>query len=259
MKSPKIQVEITSNDLSEATKEEMWQVYQQYYHYDRDYFMERIDRNNYFSFYLEDGKIVGFTGLRINRTSVGRKECLLIYFGQTIISKAYRGNALIPRTAVQLCLKYWKDILMGRVYVWADALTYKAYLVFAKTLSEYYPSYRSQMPEYIQSLIQFVGQEYYGSSFCSATGTVKKNTVWVNDASTIAPPANTTDKDILFYKAANAHNAQGHGLITLAPMHPGNYLMLILKSIKKRLFPKRKKRPTSVYPRLEKSYINKSA
>ena len=258
MKSPKIQVQITSNELSEARKEEMWQVYQQYYHYDRDYFMERIDRNNYFSFYLKDGKIVGFTGLRINRTSVGRKECLLIYFGQTIISKAHRGNALIPRTAVQLCLRYWKDILLGRVYVWADALTYKAYLVFAKTLREYYPSYRSQMPAHIQSLVQFVGEEYYGSSFCSSTGTVKKDTVWVNDATTLAPPANTKDKDVLFYKAANVNNEKGHGLITLAPMHLFNYFMVIAKSVQKSLFPKRKKRQTKLYPRLEKSYAKKS-
>ena len=241
MKGSKIQVRITTNELSEATKEEMWQVYQKYYHYKRTYFMNRINQNNYFSFYLEDGKIVGFTGLRINRTSVGRREYLLIYFGQTIIDQAYRGNALIPRTAVQLCLKYWRDILLGRVYVWADALTYKAYLVFAKTVRDYYPTYRKQTPRHVEKLIQFVGEEYYGNNFCPLTGTVHKSSIVVNDQSTLRPPANTIDRDIRYYKLANINNDKGYGLITLAPIHTTNYLMIIIKCIQKLLWPKRRR------------------
>ncbi|MCG8330006.1 MAG: hypothetical protein MI974_20080 [Chitinophagales bacterium] len=248
MKSSRIQVRITSNELSEATKEEMWKVYKKYYHYERSYFMNRINQNNYFSFYRIDDKIVGFTGLRINRTSVGHREYLLIYFGQTIIDHAYRGNALIPRTAVQLCLKYWKDIILGRVYVWADALTYKAYLVFAKTLHEYYPTYRKQAPAHISKLIQFVGEEYYGNNFCPRSGTVRKKSVLVKDQTTLHTPGNTYDKDILYYKLANRNNDKGYGLITIAPIHFLNYLMMAAKCLKKIAMPKRKKYPIPTVP-----------
>jgi hypothetical protein len=248
MKKAKIQVTITTNELNEATKEEMWQVYHQYYHYSREYFMQRIHRNNYFSFYRVDGRIVGFTGLRINRTEVYDKECLLIYFGQTIISKHHRGNALIPRTAVKLFLKYWKDLVRGRIYVWADALTYKAYLVFAKTLKEFYPTYKSAMPVHVKALINFVGDEYYGETFCLNTGTVRKDTVFVNDPTTLINARQEKDKDVLFYAQSNPNYIKGHGLITLAPMTGKNYLYLILKCIRKNLvgLKKRKRKQPKV-------------
>jgi RimJ/RimL family protein N-acetyltransferase len=240
MKKAKIQVTITTNELSEATKEEMWQVYHKYYHYSREYFMQRIHRNNYFSFYTIDGRIIGFTGLRINRTEVHDKECLMIYFGQTIIDQKYRGKALIPRTAVKLFLKYWKDLIRGRIYVWADALTYKAYLVFAKTLKEYYPTYRTVMPAHVKALINFVGDEYYGETFCRDTGTVQKDTVFVNDPTTRIDPRQETDQDVLFYAQSNPDYINGHGLITLAPMTGENYLYLIWKCIRKNLIGSKK-------------------
>ena len=238
MEKAKIKVSITTNELTEQVKNDMWVVYQQYYNYDRPYFMSRIDSNNYFSFYLVEGRIIGFTGLRINRTEVEGRECLLIYFGQTVIDKQYRGYALIPRTAAKLLLKYWKDLLQGRIYVWADALSYKAYMVFAKTIGEYYPSYKASTPKHVQALINFVGEEYYGENFCQQSGTVVKNTVFVNDASTIIDTQREKDKDVLFYAASNPNYIKGHGLITLAPMHSRNYLIMLVKCIRKLLFGK---------------------
>lgn len=235
MAKAKITVAITDNEFPQHIKDQMWELYHRYYHYTREYFMERINRNNYFAFYKVDGRIVGFTGLRINRTEVSGKECLLIYVGQTIIDQAYRGNALIPRTVVKLCLRYWKDLLKGRMYFWADALTYKAYLVFAKTAAEYYPSYRSETPEYIRQLIRFVGEEYYEDAFCTETGTVQKNTVYVNDPSTHIDPATETDPDVLFYRAANPKYLDGHGLITITPLHLKTYYLTVAKCVKKAL------------------------
>ncbi len=240
MKTNSIKVTMTSNELSENTKEEMWGVYHNYYHYSREYFMNRINQNNYFSFYTVDGKIVGFTGLRINRTEVADRECLLIYFGQTIVDKAYRGNGLMQRTAVKLCVQYWKDLILGRVYIWADSLTYKAYLNFAKTVSEYYPSYRTVTPSHVQQLINFVGDEYYGPAFCNQTGTVRKDTVFVNDPTTAIDPNRERDLDVLFYLAVNPNYVVGHGLLTITPMHPRNYLLTLLKCTRKIFFGKKK-------------------
>lgn len=231
-----IQVSISTNELNENTLEAMWQVYRGYYNYSYEYFMNRIDTNNYFSFYTIDGRIIGFTGLRINRTEVKGRQCLLIYFGQTVIDKAYRGNSLIPRTACKLLLHYWKDLLLGRLYVWADTLTYKAYMVFAKNLSEYYPSYQSKTPNHVQELLHFVGKEYYEENYCTATGTIKKEKLLVNDASMMIDQQKERDLDALFYASANPKYIEGHGLLTVAPMHIKNYLTVIYKCLKKKIF-----------------------
>lgn len=207
----------------------MWQLYKKYYSYSRDYFMDRIHSNNYFSFYTQGGKVVGFTGLRINRTEINDRQCLLIYFGQTIIDENYRGKALIPRTGTKLMLRYWKDLIKGNLFVWADALSYKAYLVFAKTLKEYYPGYEKPTPDRISQLINFVGYEYYETTFDASSGTVRKDTVFVSDPSIRIDRDREQDLDVLFYAGANPDYIKGHGLITMAPMHSKNYMTMFLK------------------------------
>ena len=233
MKNLKIKVSLSTNVLSETTKEEMWEVYRQYYHYSKAYFMERIHRNNFFSIYRYQGQIVGFTGLRIKRTKVNKKSCVLIYFGQTVIDSRFRGQGLIPRTAILLGKKYWKDFLLARVYVWADALTYKAYLVFAKNLEEYYPSYKGQTPPKFQQLIDLVGTTYYGENYQTQTGTVHKDTVFVNDHSTIIQTRYERDLDVLFYAALNPNYINGHGLITMAQLHSNNCIRILARHLKK--------------------------
>ena len=211
--------------------------------------MNRIHRNNYFSFYTVRGKIIGFTGLRINRTEIKDRQCLLIYFGQTIIDKNYRGKSLIPRTATKLMLWYWKDLVKGNLFVWADALTYKAYLVFAKNLKEYYPNYQSTTPDRVRKLINFVGYEYYASTFDSSSGTVQKDTVFVSDPSANIDHDVVEDLDVLFYAGVNPEYVNGHGLITMAPMHSRNYLAVLFKCLQKSfLGSKRKKKLQKAIP-----------
>ncbi|MEL6863470.1 MAG: hypothetical protein AAFP19_03580 [Bacteroidota bacterium] len=218
---------ISSPSLSEAHRAAMWRVYHQYYHYSQRAFMQRINNNNYFAMYHIKGELIGFSGLRINRVHVAGKSRLLIYFGQTIIEKAYRGQSIIPITGAKLCAKYFWELISGKVYFWADALSYKAYLVFAKTLEEYYPNYQSPNTEEINALIDHIGQQFYANSYCPKSQTVKKTKRLVNDATANIYPSDLKDEDIRFYLKANPACRQGHGLITIAPVNRKNIGRLI--------------------------------
>ncbi len=196
--------------------------------------MQRIHKNNYFSLYTANGKIIGFTGLRIDRPRIHGRRHLLIYFGQTIIDHAYRGKSLIPTTGAKLCLRYLPEMLTSKTYFWADCLTYKAYLVFAKTLEQYYPSCKEPLPNNAKSVIDFIGQQHYAETYCDATGTVRKEMVVVNDNSTtLIPMKYRQDEDIHFFTQANPLFMEGHGLITLGPVNLKNFSLLM-----KRLFQK---------------------
>lgn len=63
MQHQKISVDIRSTHLTDAQKEEMWNVYKRYYSSSKDSFFLRIPRHNHFSLELVAGKIIGFTGL----------------------------------------------------------------------------------------------------------------------------------------------------------------------------------------------------
>jgi hypothetical protein len=232
MKS-EIKVTIRDNNLSQAVKEEMWEVYRHYYFYDKEYFMQRITKNNFYSFYTVNDKIVGFTGLRIDRTFLDGRNRLMVYFGQTVVHRDYRGKSLLPITAAKLLMRYWKDLLFSKIYFWADALTYKAYLVFAKTVDEMYPSWKRPMTPTIKALVDFLGKQHYGDTYCSATGTVQKAQVLVNDTTTQIPLPYAEDNDIRYYQEANPKFRQGHGLITISPMNRRNVQMIMKRFVKK--------------------------
>ena len=229
----KISVSIETNNLSAATKEEMWELYRHYYFYDKTYFMKRIESNTHFSFYKSQERIVGFTGLRINRSMVKGRKQFAIYFGQTVIHEECRGKSLIPMTGAKLCLKYWKELLFSDAYFWADALTYKAYLVFAKTLDEIYPSRRQQTPAMVKAVVDHLGQIHYQKAYCPKTGTVRKKKVLVNDTTMHIPQKYRNDDDIRFYVETNPKYIEGHGLLTITPMNASNLKKLMTRYIGK--------------------------
>ncbi|MFT4667362.1 MAG: hypothetical protein ACI8YQ_004291 [Polaribacter sp.] len=229
----KISINITDNQFSAATKEEMWNIYKKYYNYSKSSFMERVANNNHFSLYTNQGKIVGFTGLRINKVQSDKKSKLLIYFGQTVIDKQFRGKALLPITGAKLCMKYFWDLLRSDVYFWCDALNYKPYLVFAKTLADFYPTRKRNMPKAIKNLIDFIGNQHYKESYCPETGTVLKPVNLVSDLSVRVYENDRKDVDIQFYMKGNPGYIDGHGLITLAPVNFSNFNLLLKRFINK--------------------------
>ena len=223
----KVSIKLTANNFTTDTKEEMWNVYKPYYNSNGQDFIKRIVTNKQFAIYEHNGKIVGFTGIRINRTKVDGKRKMLIYFGQTVIEQSFRGNALLTMTALKVCLKYFKELILSDVYFWYDALSYKSYLVSAKSLKEFYPSHMQQTPHSIKRLINFIGQKHYQGSFCEELGTVVKSNIFVNDPSVSIGINDIKDKDIQFFMKANPNYDKGHGLITLTPMNRKNVLVLV--------------------------------
>ena len=226
---------IKQEDLTAAQKGEMWRVYKNYYYYSRSYFMKRLPQNTHFSLYLNNGKIGGFTGLRINKFRVGKRNHFLIYFGQTVISYHLRGQSLIPTTGIKLLMKYWKELLTFNSWFWFDALSYKAYLVPAKALSEYFPCYYRETPQQTKSLMDTVGSYYYADSYCPHTGTVRKQANYINDMTTKIYKDDLKDKAIAFFAKANPGYDKGQGLLTIAPINLVNIKRLIKRFVKRNL------------------------
>ncbi|MCB0529914.1 MAG: hypothetical protein KDC61_20750 [Saprospiraceae bacterium] len=213
--------------LTHAQKAEMWDVYRGFYHYSESGFMERITRNTHFSLYLHEDRIVGFTGLRIDKTQVNGRSQLLMYFGQTVISRAFRGRSLIQTTALLLVLKYWKAWLTSDVWFWYDALSYKAYLASAKCAREIYPSRRCPMTEKARQVRDFAGKHWYGDTYCRQSGTVAKEVNFLNDTSVSIFPDDLHNPDVAFFAQANPRYAEGHGLLTFVPVSNANIGVLI--------------------------------
>lgn len=230
----KIQIELCDNQLDESIIAEMWEIYHPFYHYTEASFRQRIERNTHYALYREAGRIVGFTGLRIQRMELAKEKFLTIYFGQTVVMNHVRGQGLINRTGLILMTKYWRSILTRKVVFWADALTYRAYLVFAKNLVECYPRYNQEIPPRMRNLRNYLGYTNYGDRYCPQSGTVAKDSFLVNDPQMLIAKRKLSDPDICHFAQANPDYQRGSGLLTLGPATWANLMCMIQKAFTKR-------------------------
>lgn len=226
---------LPQEQLTPSQKAEMWAVYRGFYHYTEAYFMERLSRNTHFALYLHQDRIVGFTGLRVDKARIGGRRQLLFYFGQAVITREFRGQSLIPITALLLSLRYWPQLLVSDAWYWYDALSYKAYLVGAKAAGACYPAHNQPVPARVQQLRDYAGQRWYGDSYCPESGTVAKPVNFLNDAAVNIFPEDMRDPDVAFFAQANPNHAQGYGLLTFIPINI-RHLFTLVGRYCKRLF-----------------------
>lgn len=214
--------------ISESTTEEMWSLYKKYYSYSETYFRERIHaRNTHFAFFYRGEQLVGFTGLRINRLRVQGRKVLLLYFGQAVMEKAYRGKNLFRRMSIKVGWQYLKDILFSEGYCWCDAVSFKSYMFFAKGMADMYPSYKAETPPVEQEIINHIGQTFYPETFCPNTGIVRKEENFVTDPTAQVKEEYLQEPNIQFYAKANPGYSKGDGLLTICPMSLKNLFHLI--------------------------------
>ena len=232
---------VEQQELCATQKESMWKIYKNFYHYSKNYFMERTQQNTHFALYIRDGKIGGFTGLRINTIKLGGKHRFLIYYGQTIVPWGFSGTTLLPLTATKLIFKFWKELIFHDAWFWYDSLTYKAYLISAKSLAEYYPNFRSPGPVQAKQIVNFIGHHYYGKHYNPKTGTVSKSKNFVKQKRRTIYERLLKDQDIAFYAKANPGHTEGYGLLTYSPINFKNIYALVSGSLKKCINEKRKK------------------
>lgn len=233
--------------LSETQKEKMWNIYSEFYHYDYDHFKTKMEGITHFSLYLKDEKIVGFTGLKINDLHQNKVRHFLIYFGQTIVLPAHRGKSLIPSTGAKLCIRFWRQLLFSKAWFWFDALSYKAYLVAAKSVPELYPSYRKSTPTKTQDLIESIGALHYGAQFQAAQGVVRKEKNYINDLSVQVKETDLKDPDVRFYAEQNKTHTKGDGLLTFVPLNWNNVYALCVRHVNKVMQSKNKKSTSNAH------------
>lgn len=223
----------STEKLKSNKREEMWSVYHSFYHYSKDSFMIRFEKNTHYALYFSKNRLIGFTGLRIENPIINNKKRLLIYFGQTVVQPNFRGQSLFRRTGLRLLRKYFLSAVDSKIYFWADTLSYKAYLSFSKSVKTCYPSRNQPLTPEIQAVRNYLGDKYYGPKYCRKNGTIQKDRVLVNDHLVRVRPKALIDPDVKFFIQINPKHEIGNGLLTMAEFKPGDIVFALLRMVQK--------------------------
>ena len=214
---------------------EMWVLYSHYYEVDQRSFFKKLEKNDYYALYTCGDNLIGFTGFRYKRINTPFGVYQTLYIGQSVMKEEFRGRSLMPRTCLKIFINHFLRYPFRPLYVWCDALTFKPYLLFANSMKEFYPTFKSKTPLKMKYLIHNLGKHFYDEYYLSEKGVVRKLQKSVIDSS-----ADITEKDlknphIAYYEKRNPGHIHGNGLLVIAPVSFKNLWFLFKKCIRKKL------------------------
>lgn len=235
---PKVsQIHQPSAKIDTAAFEALWQLYSPHHNVEKLEFYERIYKKmDHITRYFDKvtGELVGMTGVRHQdfKLSNGMKV-YTVYNGMSFINPIYRGLHLLPQTLAFYGMRLKRKHLFGHIYLWSDAISYKPYVLMARSTRVFYPSRKRATPPHIAELIQLVGKKFYGESFDPEACVVRKESNRLKDYVAPITEVDLQDPDINFYTQKNPGYKNGDGLINVIPLTWLNMATSMMNAMRK--------------------------
>lgn len=231
-----------TQDLSAAKLQELWDIYSPHHNTERAEFEARITQKMDFVTCYQNkktGELLGMTAVRMDTVTLSDgTKVYTVYSGMSYISPACRGMRLLPRTLARYGTRLKLRHPFGNVWLWSDAISYKPYVLSARSARTLYPSRNTETPPRVKEFMDWVGTKYYGTQYNAKMGTVRKAFNRLKDHVAPITEKELADPDIRFFAERNPGYQNGDGLLNVIPLSWGNMatstLRAIQKSIKKR-------------------------
>jgi hypothetical protein len=203
------------NTFTENGIKNLYAIFKKSYDIDYQEFLEKHSSLDKYAVYKDaEENIIGFTGIRDCSFNIKKQRYRAVYFGQTFIEEQFRGKKLIQFTVIKLLISHYISFKRSKLIVWNDSLSYRPYLVMAKSLKYYYPNKDRKSDEIDLKIRDKLGEEYYPGSYCNKTGTVMKSRTVLKTKELHVSEKDLTDPDIKYYIDKNPNYIKGYGLIT---------------------------------------------
>ncbi len=170
LKSKTLRIE----DLSVETRQDMYDLYDRYYEgTDKDIFLSDLDKKDWALLLLDQDDVLrGFTTIEMMDFVFKENRATAIYSGDTVIHHDFWGEQTLPLAWCSFAgeLKsqhpdtplYWFLIVKGH-------RTYRYLNAFFKS---YYPNRRSETPERLQKLMNYLAEQKFGELYSPDTGLI---------------------------------------------------------------------------------------
>ena len=215
--------------VSDATKAEMYRLFcSQFENVSLQQFVADLDEKNWvLLLYNKSGKLIGFSSMHVYQTSIDGKAVTLVYSGDTTVdSNTWSDSALsynMMGAFSWLQRHYNTDRLCWFLLV-SGYRTYRLLPVFSQL---FFPRFDQPTPDDIQTLMNAMALERFGSNYDPATGVVHLDAPSVlKDKFRDIPENRMTDPNIAFFAERNSGHLQGDELLCFAELSAGKLTRL---------------------------------
>ena len=214
-------------ELSDADIQSMFHVFSENFNGVTEEIFERDLENKNWVILLRDAKtneLEGFSTLALYETIYNLKPLSVVYSGDTIIRPEYWGTPQLPSTWIKTVLE--KSANMVQPLYWLLISSgYKTYRFLTVFYKEFYPRYDVPTPPEMQSLMEQLATQRFGSDYRCEEGVVRFSNGATPLREGISEVTNERlhDPHVTFYTARNPGYIHGDELVCITRVHPDNF------------------------------------
>ena len=218
---------LATPDLSAAQIDEMFALFARSYgEVTPECFQRDLLAKNWVTllFDCEAGRLRGFSTLHIYATTFQQRELSVVFSGDTVLERAYRGNYDLPRIWIHSVLDLC-ETLPRPLYWLLISSGFRTYRYLPLFYRAFYPRHDDATPPATAALMDFLAAERFGDQYDARQGVVR----FANGATPLAAGEGEitgdelADPNIAFFVARNPGHRRGDELVCLAEIDPDNF------------------------------------
>jgi hypothetical protein len=227
---------INVSDLTPGQKDRMFNLMDEYYNNVTRQIFERDLSEKQYVILLECINTSGIEGFSTQMTypfQFSGKSYLILYSGDTIISRKQWGSLELPKAFGELTLSLIKDHPGKKIFwflITKGARTYKFLPVFFK---EFYPRYDSEPVSELKALTDALAADKFGHCYDSESGVISANGPGQPLKEEYEPEAGKRDNPhVSFFYRSNPDYKKGEELACIAELSVNNISSFIRRVLK---------------------------
>jgi len=211
-------------NLSGANADEMFQLLSQHFEgVTREQFAADLAEKNLALLLLRENRLVGFSTQLAFTTTFKGQPVNVIYSGDTIVTPEAWGTTALPRAWVAGVTALQATLPPGRCFWLLLTSGFRTYRFLPVFWQQFFPRFNVMTPPEIQSLLDQVAKERFGSQFDSGAGIVRfTHPQRLRAGMQIIPPGRESDSHTAFFLERNPGHGNGDELVCITELRPEN-------------------------------------
>ncbi len=190
----------------------------------RERFAADLAEKNWILFLEEEGRLRGFSTLRIYATDgPGAEPLTVIYSGDTIVEQGAWASAALPKSWIAAVRALRQRHPRGRLLWLLLTSGFRTYRFLPVFWRDFWPRPGSETPTEVRALIDHLARERFGPLFDAASGVVRFPEPQVlREGFGAIPQGRLADPHVAFFLEQNPGWVQGDELVCLTELTEAN-------------------------------------
>ena len=166
----------------------------------------------------------GFSTLALYEMDYQGRRISVVYSGDTIIRREYWGTPQLPSTWIKTVIERSANMVQPLYWLLISS-GYKTYRFLTVFYKEFYPRYDVPTPPDIQSLMEHLASQRFGSDYHCEEGLVRfrDGATPLREGVAEVTDQRLHDPHVAFYLERNPGYIDGDELVCITRVHPDNF------------------------------------